>query len=195
MNGESGMGGGSKAGRKTARTGWLPTHALTRFSMRAEIQRFMAASPPFLPSCQVVYPPMMLPATALKVSSQGFPLCETSRSRSRSVLPGMGRGTMEESTMATANRPSGPRRMSQWGRNERRAAGAGANRFTTRFDATREPQAVWRGDSTGSLSISGLVPTHCAQKRTMDGAPGLCSQKESVPRPADGRKCNMEQNG
>jgi hypothetical protein len=53
--------------------------------------------------------------------------------------------------MATANKPTGPRRTSQWGINEwcARAAGAGAKIFTKWFDATCDPRDVWRSGSTG----------------------------------------------
>jgi len=60
-----------------------------------------ASSPPLRPMCQVVYPPRMPAYNGTGGSSQGLPLCATSHSNSRSVLPGRGRGMTEESTTAT----------------------------------------------------------------------------------------------
>ena len=52
-------------------------------------------------------------------SSQGSPLCATSHSNSRSVLPGRGKGMTEESTTATEKSPRNPKCVSQCGINER----------------------------------------------------------------------------
>jgi hypothetical protein len=60
----------------------------------------------------------MLPAMAVRAKSQGFPWWETNRSSNRSVLPGMGMGTMDESTTATKNSPTGPSFMSHCGTSE-----------------------------------------------------------------------------
>ena len=55
---------------------------------------------------------------AIGPSSHGLPLCATSHSNSRSVLPGIGKGIGEESTTATKKSPSAPRCVSQCGIDE-----------------------------------------------------------------------------
>lgn len=108
MNGDKKMGGGNTAGRNTARMGRFSTHETTRLWILAETNFRIATSPPFWPSFQEVNPPTMLPEIAHKARNQGLPLCETSHNSSKSVLPGIGNGKGEESTIATANSPSGP---------------------------------------------------------------------------------------
>ena len=103
------------AGRNIASTRWRSTHLTIRPRSRAGTWRRNAASPPLLPTFQVVYPPRMLPATALAARSHGSPPCATSQSRSKSVLPGTGRGITEESSAATAKIPAAPRCVSQCG--------------------------------------------------------------------------------
>ena len=96
----------------------------TRFNIPAGTHRSRAASPPFLPKLQVMYPPNTLPAIALEASTQGFPPWETSNKRSRSVEPGTANGTIEASMTETRNSPGMPSLMAQPGRSGRWAVGA-----------------------------------------------------------------------
>src|ERR1019366_3448189 len=85
----------------------------------------------------------MLHAMAQGASSHGLPLCATSQSSNRSVLPGMGRGITEESITATEKSPSAPRCVSQWGTSK-----WGTGKWRTR-GAT-----ILAGDGAKKLTIS-----------------------------------------
>jgi hypothetical protein len=77
-----------------------------------------AASPPFFPAAHVMYPPMMDPAKAHEAYSIGEEIDEernaVSSSNTRSVLPGKGIGTTEESITARAKIPTPPSLISHW---------------------------------------------------------------------------------
>ena len=75
-------------------------HRKERVLVRSTAQCVCGSGPaPSVPSgllrpssrLQVMYPPIALPAMAQAASKNGFPRCETSSSRSRSVLPGIGK--------------------------------------------------------------------------------------------------------
>src|ERR1039458_974290 len=110
----------------------------------------------------------MLPTMAHGASSQGSPLCATSHSNSRSVLPGRGKGMTEESSTATEKSPRYPKCVSQYGISERcaRVTGDGAGCWTKRLIQTGLAFAFEFGSSRHLKSVYSGSPVavegnHC----------------------------------
>lgn len=96
---------------------------LQNASGNMSLESRFAPSAPDIPGG--VSAPRRLPEMAIVARNQGFPLCATSQSNSRSVLPGNGKGITDGSTTATAKGPRAPRCVSRSGRSDECTRGAG----------------------------------------------------------------------
>src|SRR5215471_9484091 len=85
-----------------------------------------------------------------------------------SVMPGMGRGTKEESTMETRNRPKAPRLRTRWKRAECRGRGA------------RSARALWERNlaatAFGAVEVMGVMTLRGGGKSRR------CKKKRYLPR-------------
>jgi len=135
-----------------------------------------------------------LPGIAIAARNQGFPLCATNQSNSRSVLPGNGKGITNESTTTTAKSPSAPRCVSQSGRSDERTGGVAccggtpAKKFISACEqATQICENSSRGDSAQSDPIIAAPTEHASYRvqrkhaeQAIEGAQFSCLELNRV---------------